>query len=150
MEDQRLPLVITEVYENQQRSCFCKNTIMIGAILNRILIAVIGIGLGVVTFIPNAMMCDSGTTVAAFAAYTGMLASLSFVIGGIVGAIYQTWFALLPGLILQVAAFTVPSLPFLQKLHQQQLSEMTAKHAPQFEATRAARNITLSSNNIQT
>ena len=112
---------------NQQR--LVKNRIvrMIGArlvVVNRILIAGIGIVVGVVTCVPNSMLCGSGSAVVGFASTLGVLASLSFVIGAIY---YPTWWTLLPGLILQVSALAIPAIPCLEKLHQQQLSEMSAK-----------------------
>jgi hypothetical protein len=36
-----------------------------------------------------------------------MLASITFVIGGVLGAMYRTWFGLLPGFILQIIALIV-------------------------------------------
>ena len=160
MVHQQLPLLVPDVNENQQHNTVCqkKYIIMIAQIINRILIAVIGIGLGLVLFIPNAMMCDSGTKVALLAAYIGMAACVSFVVGGIVGAIYQKWYCLLPGLILQISAFVVPAM--LYKWHEQEMSERSAAadRAPNYEATseyftemrRAARNIKLAKSNTDT
>ena len=77
---------------------------MIGKFIGRILIALIGVLLGLVTIIPNMFMMDSGTDIATTAASIGIFASLTFVIGGVLGAIFKTWWGLLPGLVLQIIA----------------------------------------------
>ena len=56
-------------------------------LLQRILIAAIGVGLGFITLLPNAMMA-SYTQVGA---NIGMIASAAFGIGGIVGAVRVEW-----------------------------------------------------------
>lgn len=70
-------------------------------------ILLVGIMVGFVTFMPNAMMSDSGTKKAGRAASLGMIASALFVCGGVVGGILNDWRALVPGLIFQVLAFVV-------------------------------------------
>ena len=73
-------------------------------IIGRMLIALIGVLLGFITIIPNMFMMDSGTDIATTAASIGILASFTFVIGGVLGAIFKTWWGLLPGLVLQIIA----------------------------------------------
>ena len=74
------------------------------SILSRISICVVGVGLGFLTFMPNIMMSDSGSTKAIRAANIGMAASVMFVVGGVLGCIYNSWWSLLPGFATQVAA----------------------------------------------
>lgn len=88
------------------------NHVFLGSFCHRLWTAVVGILVGLVTFFPNLMMSDSGTPAARRAATCGMLASLFFVLGGIIGAVYGRpwygWFWLLPGLILQISMFVLP------------------------------------------
>jgi hypothetical protein len=83
----------------------------IATIGNRTAVALVGVLLGSLTFMPNVMMSDSGTTKAQRAASLGMLASSLMVMGGIIGAIRGTpaagWFWLLPGVGCQFLAFAV-------------------------------------------
>ena len=69
-----------------------------------IIYAVIGIFLAMVTLLPNAMMSDSGSNGAVAAANLGMLASLSFAVGGILAGIFNQCKWLLVGLVLQICA----------------------------------------------
>ena len=72
-------------------------------VINRIAIAVVGIGWGVVMIWPNAMMCDSGTRLAVTVAYIGITACILLVIRGFVGLFSNIgWWALLPGLLCQI------------------------------------------------
>jgi hypothetical protein len=75
--------------------------------LQRITILIVGVVIGFTFLLPNAMMSDPGTPRATRAANIGLIACLAFGIGGVVGAILNTWKALLPGLVLQVLAFVV-------------------------------------------
>jgi hypothetical protein len=56
---------------------------------NGFIIALLGVFLGQITWMPNMMMIDSETTIARYATNIGIFASISFVIGGVMGAIYQ-------------------------------------------------------------
>jgi hypothetical protein len=73
----------------------------------RIAIGGTGLILGAITLLPNFMMSDSGTRAAHKASSVGVLASLLFVIGGCVGACWGRWVALLPAVILQIAAIAI-------------------------------------------
>ena len=83
-------------------------------IVPRIFIGLLGGGLGFSTIIPNMMISDSGTPMAMCGAYIGMCASTTFVGGGLLGAIFKKRAFLLPGMILQIGAFTAP--PIISKL----------------------------------
>ena len=67
---------------------------------NRILIGIIGVFLGLILFIPNAMMA-SATVVGS---YVGIAASMSLIAGGLFGAMSSRWIYLLPGFVLQAGA----------------------------------------------
>ena len=64
-----------------------------------------GLFLGLFTLMPNVMMSDSGTPKALRAANIGMTASALFAIGGVAGCIFNSWWCLLPGLIMQIVMF---------------------------------------------
>jgi hypothetical protein len=85
----------------------------IATIVNRAAVALVGVLLGLLTFFPNVMMSDSGTTAAQLAAGLGVLASFLMALGGIVGAVRGSpaagWFWLLPGVGCQFLVF-VPAL----------------------------------------
>ncbi len=66
----------------------------------RILIAVIGIFLGLITLLPNAMMASFSL----MAARIGIAASVSFMVAGVIGACRVEWRWLAIGLFLQVLA----------------------------------------------
>jgi hypothetical protein len=66
-------------------------------------IFITGLSLGFITFIPNGMMRDSGTTLAVRFSNIGLSASFLFIVGGVVGAIFKKWSALLPGTLQLVA-----------------------------------------------
>eukprot|EP00808_Paulinella_micropora_P001612 g10535.t1 len=66
-----------------------------------------GVALGFLTFMPNAMMSDSGSQKAMLSANLGMAASLSFLVGGVVGGLSGLPAWLLPGVGLEIAALTV-------------------------------------------
>ena len=66
--------------------------------IKRVLIAVIGIFIGFLTFLPNAMM----STTPAFVWYMAVGASLSFMAGWIYGGWKGEWMYLMPGLCLQL------------------------------------------------
>jgi hypothetical protein len=68
----------------------------------RVLILVTGLSLGLITFFPNGMMCDSGTTIAVTLSMIGLSASVLFVMAGIIGAICKKWYFLLYPLGLQL------------------------------------------------
>jgi hypothetical protein len=71
-----------------------------------IAILVVGVLLGFITAGPNIMMSDSGTPEAMRTAYVGMIASLLFVVGGVVGFFANYgWWILLPGLLMQLLVF---------------------------------------------
>jgi hypothetical protein len=76
--------------------CCCRSSIFIT-----------GLSLGFITFIPNGMMRDSGTTLAVRFSNIGLIASFLFIVGGIVGAIFKKWSALLPGTILQLVTWSL-------------------------------------------
>jgi hypothetical protein len=75
--------------------CCCRSSILVTGIL-----------LGLITIFPNGMMSDSGSTLAVTFSSIGVIASFSFIVGGIVGAISKKWSALLPGTILQLVALS--------------------------------------------
>mmetsp|Transcript_12864 Transcript_12864/g.17223 ORF Transcript_12864/g.17223 Transcript_12864/m.17223 type:complete len:107 (+) Transcript_12864:126-446(+) len=66
----------------------------------RVFIAFLGIFLGIITMLPNGMMAASSV----IAARIGLLASLSFGIGGLYGGYVNKFMWLLPGFALQVLA----------------------------------------------
>jgi len=80
----------------------------------RIVIGLTGGGLGIITIIPNIMISDSGSPMAMCGATIGLYASASFVGGGLLGAIFKHPIFLLPGMVLQIGAFTIP--PIISKL----------------------------------
>jgi hypothetical protein len=94
------------VMEEVQEGDINQTTSWLGIFL-RCLIASIGILLGIGTFVPNIMMSDSGKPSAVMGAKIGMLASLAFIVGGVVGAIRGEWKWLVVGLLLQILAFLV-------------------------------------------
>lgn len=71
---------------------------------------IVSCGFGVISLIPNIMLGDSGTKAAIYASNIGLLASSSFVVGGIASAITKNPSYILPGYILQTSAFIVPDL----------------------------------------
>lgn len=93
------PVVGTDTVDSNDVSC--------PRICCGIIYVLIGLCLGMVTFIPNAMMSDSGTGGSLTAANIGMLASLSFAVGGIVAAVTNRCYWLLVGVVLQLLAFLV-------------------------------------------
>mmetsp|Transcript_4017 Transcript_4017/g.4932 ORF Transcript_4017/g.4932 Transcript_4017/m.4932 type:complete len:121 (+) Transcript_4017:118-480(+) len=72
-------------------------------LIQRILIGVIGVFLGLATMLPNAMMAATSP----WAARVGVLASAAFGFGGIYGAIKVEWKWLFVGLFIQVLALLV-------------------------------------------
>jgi len=84
---------------------------------NSILTFAFGVGFGVITAIPNAMISDSGSKTGVNAAQIGLLASLSFVLGGVAGGflpwqiegvgIFTPYVFLVPGIVLQVLALAM-------------------------------------------
>jgi hypothetical protein len=86
-----------------------QNASIVGMILNRAAVALVGLLLGVVTLGPNVMMGDPGTPLAQTMAGVGCLASILMGLGGIVGAVVGTpgagWFWLLPGVGFQLLMF---------------------------------------------
>jgi disulfide bond formation protein DsbB len=80
-------------------------------LVQRLFIFGTGIGTASISLMGNVMMSDSGTKTANLAASTGMAASITFLIGGTIGAYHHTWYGLLPGTILQLSAFALYSLP---------------------------------------
>lgn len=68
--------------------------------VNRIVIGIIGVFLGLILFIPNAMMAPATLV----GSYVGIAASLSLIAGGLVGAMSSRWIYLLPGFLLQALA----------------------------------------------
>jgi hypothetical protein len=84
--------------------------------LNRACILFTGVVLGVGTLGPNIMMSDSGKAEAILCANIGMAASVSFVIGGVIGCMHGSWKALLPGFGLQILAlFGLQVFPFVAR-----------------------------------
>jgi hypothetical protein len=85
--------------------------LVLSSLANRVAVACIGLLLGLLTFFPNMMMSDSGTTRAISASYIGLLASASMILGGIVGAVrgspWAGWCWLIPGVALQIIMFLV-------------------------------------------
>lgn len=73
----------------------------------RILYLTVGLGGGFILFLPNAMMCDSGSHKSNRASFLGLCACLAFGCGGVYGALYLSNFALVfaPGIALQILAF---------------------------------------------
>eukprot|EP00049_Salpingoeca_infusionum_P004584 m.81294 g.81294 ORF g.81294 m.81294 type:complete len:126 (-) comp12628_c1_seq2:341-718(-) len=67
-----------------------------------VLLAIVGVGFGVVSLLPNAMLSDSGTAKATKAAQLGLTASGCFIVGGVAGLITGSAWCLLPGLVLQL------------------------------------------------
>jgi len=70
-------------------------------------VLLVGLTLGYITILPNAMMSDFGTEQAKRRASVGLAASALFVCGGVAGCILHSWKALLPGLVLQILTFIV-------------------------------------------
>jgi hypothetical protein len=58
-----------------------------------------GLSLGFITFIPNGMMRDSGTTLEVRFSNIGVSVSFLFIVSGFEGTISKKWSALLPGAI---------------------------------------------------
>ena len=77
------------------------------SICNRISILVVGVSLALILFMPNGMMSDSGTKKAQRAAGLGIATCIGFLIGGVAGCFCNSWFALVPAMVLQVLAFIV-------------------------------------------
>ena len=82
-----------------------QNNDRLGNALMRCGILTTGLFLGLITLMPNVMMSDSGTPKALRAAKIGMTASSLFAIGGVAGCIVNSWWCLLPGLIMQIVMF---------------------------------------------
>ena len=76
---------------------------------SRIAIGTCGVVSGLMTTMPNIMLSDSGTPTSQWAATIGLSASATFIGGGLVGAVLNKRIFLLPGLVLQIGAFVVPS-----------------------------------------
>jgi hypothetical protein len=76
--------------------CCCRSSILVTGIL-----------LGLITYFANFMMSDSGNILPEICSSVGVIASFSFIVGGIVGAISKKWSALLPGTILQLVALSL-------------------------------------------
>lgn len=75
----------------------------------RLCVLLTGFCVGILTFFPNMMMSDSGTDAAYRQATIGAIASICFIIGGIVGAANcfpskSPWYCLLPAVVLQILA----------------------------------------------
>jgi len=78
-------------------------------ILSRCGILVTGVSLGFITLMPNIMMSDPGTPKANRAATVGLLASLLFATGGVVGCVANNWWYIVPGAVTQVVALALLS-----------------------------------------
>ena len=74
---------------------------------NRWCVGITGLVIAWSFLMPNMMMSDAGTESAGRAATWGMIACLMFFVGGIVGFIFNTWAALIPGVVCQIIAFAV-------------------------------------------
>ena len=92
---------------------------MITNVLNRVALFAINSSMGVITFMPNIMMGDSGTARAECAAGYGISASLTFMASGIAGLLHNQYIPLhvsygLTGLAvgLQICSFVVPNLKY--------------------------------------
>ena len=86
---------------------------------NKIVALLFGVVIGVVSLFLNVMMSDSGTKLAHAATQLGLLASLSFIVGGIISC-FSTWqekhlgsfspyLYLVPGIVLQGLALAICS-----------------------------------------
>mmetsp|Transcript_6915 Transcript_6915/g.14141 ORF Transcript_6915/g.14141 Transcript_6915/m.14141 type:complete len:144 (-) Transcript_6915:151-582(-) len=65
-----------------------------------------GLALSFVLLLPNVMLSDAGTAQAKRHASFGIMATLFFFVGGIVGLTTSMgWWALLPGVVMQLLAF---------------------------------------------
>ena len=85
--------------------------LLIISIINRVLIAVVGIGWSVVGFLPTIMMSDSGDTRTVIAVDLGLMSLLLSFVGGVVGCITNSWWWLLPGVLLQIVTFYIYDHP---------------------------------------
>lgn len=74
-------------------------------ILPRALNLVFGVGGGILTFMPNVMMSDSGTAVANAKASLGILASGTMLVGGVYGIITKSSYLTIAGYALQALVF---------------------------------------------
>ena len=85
--------------------------LLIISLINRTLIAVVGIGWSVVGFLPTIMMSDSGDTRTVIAVDLGLMSLLLSFVGGVVGCITNSWWWLLPGVLLQIVTFYIYDHP---------------------------------------
>jgi hypothetical protein len=85
--------------------------LLIISIINRVLIAVVGIGWSFVGFVPTIMMSDSGDARKVDAMNLGFVSLFLSFAGGIVGGITNSWWWLLPGSSLQIVTFYIYDHP---------------------------------------
>ena len=71
--------------------------------MKRVAIGVVGVLLGLLTLVPNAMIASLSTV----AAHVGIFASVCFVAGGLMGARISRPIWLLPGALLQLVVFLI-------------------------------------------
>ena len=99
-------------------------------IVLRIIYLIIGVFLGVVTFMPNVMISDSGSRSSFNSAYIlGMSASVCFIIGGAVSAATGQSMWLLVGITLQICTFLVPAICPMQREEEAGLTTMSTDNA---------------------
>ena len=79
--------------------------------MTRLSILLTGVCCGVM-FSTLGMLSDSGTALANTMAMFGLLGSLFLFIGGIVGALFKRWVALVPGAVFVLTALTPAVPPF--------------------------------------
>jgi len=85
--------------------------LLIISLINRTLIAFVGIGWSFVGFLPTIMMSDSGDTRTVIAVDLGLMSLLLSFVGGVVGCITNSWWWLLPGVLLQIVTFYIYDHP---------------------------------------
>jgi len=95
--------------DQNRRPLFSCSPRSVPCVINRVLIVVIGVAVGFILILPNAMISDSGTNAAVLGANLGLAACFFFVVGGIFGACIGRWIGwvimLVPGIVLQISAF---------------------------------------------
>jgi len=67
-------------------------------------ILLVGLAVAFMVFMPNIMLSDPGDDRAETKAALGMWACLLFLVGGIVGCLRHTWWALAPAVVCQIVA----------------------------------------------
>jgi hypothetical protein len=75
----------------------------------RLMILIPGVAFGCISVVPNLMLIDAGTNQAMTATTIGLLASVMFVLAGVIGAFLKTWAFYAVALLLQLIAFIIVS-----------------------------------------